>query len=124
MAKSVFRYKTIGPNNEIKYHRNTVDLQQFFNTDKRNIKKAMVNNEFLDGYKIIQLDEPFEFDKPVVDSQIVVEGIKCVVINIYENTFSVMTDLGSRLVKLADMTFVGPAFEGVDRQYLLQTRNY
>lgn len=84
----------------------------------------MENNEFLDGYKIIKLEEPFEFDKPVIDSQIVVEGVKCVVINIYENTFSVMTVLGARLVKLTDMTFVGPAIEGVDRQFLLQTRNY
>ncbi|MEG2253806.1 MAG: hypothetical protein RSC33_00610 [Vagococcus sp.] len=124
MAKSVFKYKTIGPNKEVKYHRNTVDLQQFFNKDKRNIRRAMENNEFLDGYKIIKLDEPFEFDKPVIDSQIVVEGVKCVVINIYENTFSVMTDLGARLVKLTDTTFVGPAIEGVDRQFLLQTRNY
>lgn len=124
MSKQKFLYKTIGPQNEVKYHKNTVELQQFFNRAKPVIRSAMKNNVYLDGYKIYELDEPFEFKKPVADQKITIECVQCTVIAVYDKTFSVVTDLGNRLVKLSSMKFVETVVNGTDRVYPLTTRNY
>ncbi|MGX7014432.1 hypothetical protein [Vagococcus silagei] len=40
------------------------------------------------------------------NQKLIIEGIECVVIRSYENTFSVSTPQGNRLVRLSDMKFV------------------
>lgn len=108
-------YKTTSPTGEIRYFSNMTTLSRAINCDYSLARKACNYGHLAVGYKVEQLDEPLIRELPQKGDQMNIEGIDCTVIASYENTFSVSTPFGTRLVKLNDMVFVRSAVEHYSR---------
>lgn len=119
-----YKYKTVDMNKEVEYHRGVNDLSLFLKSDKQAVINAIKSNHNFKGYQVTKLKVPFSYKVPAKCEVITIEGIKSKVINVYQNTFSVLTDEGTRLVYIKTLKFVGPAINKSDRQYLLSVRNY
>ena len=101
-----YHYTRTDTKGNIKYFKNVHDLAESIHVNHYKLKEYLSDGLFHDNYKVEKLDEPFIFNMPKKGEEIVIEGIKCTVINAYSLTFSVLTDLGARLVQIKDMSFV------------------
>ncbi len=61
---------------------------------------------------------------PEKNSCINIDGVDCTVINVYELTFSVLTDKGTRLVSVKDMSFVDDSIDKYDRNMRLAIKKF
>lgn len=116
------RYTATDKKDNVEYFRNIIELSRFLQVDNRESRNAINSIRRVKGYRLRELDKPYLMETPKKCEIITVQNIKCKVINIYQNTFSVDTGVENRLVSLKDMKFIGPNPIRPDRTSKLQER--
>ena len=119
-----FNYKVTPPNGKDEYCRTVNDGAKRVSISLPTFRKMLKTGETIRGFKAEKLDTPFVFDVPNKGDKLTIQKVKCTVINVYERTFSVMTDYGNRLVKIEGMTFVDNTPDEYVRQRKLAIKNY
>lgn len=119
-----YKYKRTNTRGKIQYYRNIHELSKSLHLAHGETRRLLKNKERFNNYTLEELNPPFVFEMPKPGSSVNIDGVDCTVINVYELTFSVLTDKGTRLVSVKDMSFVEDNPDEYVRQHKLRTKNY
>lgn len=119
-----YKYKRTNTRGKIQYYRNIHELSKSLHLAHGETPRLLENKERFNNYTLEELNPPFVFEMPKPNDSITINGVNCTVINVYELTFSVLTDKGTRLVSVKDMSFVEENPDEYVRQHKLSSKNY
>lgn len=117
-------YKATNKKGNVRYFRSLKFLSRSLAIGYQTACLALNNGETANGFYIEKLEEPIEQPESKIGETVEIEGIKCKVINVYDNTMSVSTPFGTRLVRLNDMFFVGNGVSDYDRNRPFEIKNF
>lgn len=119
-----YKYKRTDTRGKTKYYRNIHELSKSLHLVHGETRRLLKNNERFHNYTLEELDPPLIFEMPKPSDSITINGVNCTVINVYELTFSVLTDKGTRLVSVKDMSFVDDSIDKYDRNVKLAVKKF
>lgn len=119
-----YKYKRTDTRGRTQYYKNINDLAASLSVQHSKAKQLLDNNERFHNYTLEELNPPFVFEMLKPGSSINIDGVNCTVINVYELTFSVLTDKGTRLVSVKDMSFVDDSIDKYDRNVRLGIKKF
>lgn len=120
-----FRYLAINvKTGKVSYFKNGEQLARMLRIGKPKAVKMARNGDTFNYYKLEALKEAITIDVPKTGDIVTIEGVSCYVINVYDRTFSVITESGTRLVKIDSMSFVENTVDNYDRLNQLKTRKF
>lgn len=119
-----YKYKRTDTRGRTQYYKNINDLAASLSVQHSKARQLLDNNERFHNYTLEELNPPFIFEMPKPSDSIAINGVDCTVINVYELTFSVLTDKGTRLVNVKDMSFVDDSIDKYDRNVKLAVKKF
>ncbi len=119
-----YKYKRTDTRGRTQYYKNINDLAASLSVQQSKARQLLDNNERFNNYTLEELNPPFVFEMPKPSDSITINGVNCTVINVYELTFSVLTDKGTRLVSVKDMSFVDDSIDKYDRNVRLAIKKF
>ncbi len=119
-----YKYKRTDTRGRTQYYKNINDLAASLSVQHSKARQLLDNNERFNNYTLEELNPPFIFEMPKASDSITINGVNCTVINVYELTFSVLTDKGTRLVSVKDMSFVDDSIDKYDRNIKLAIKKF
>lgn len=119
-----YKYKRTNTRGKIQYYKNIHDLAASLSVQHSKARQLLDDGERFGNYTLEELNPPFIFDMPKAGSSINIDGVDCTVINVYNLTFSVLTDKGTRLVSVKDMSFVDNSIDKYDRNMKLAIKKF
>lgn len=119
-----YKYKRTNTRGKIQYYRNINDLSASLHLQSSETRELLANKKRFENYTLEEINPPFIFEMPKPGSSINIDGVDCTVINVYNLTFSVLTDKGTRLVSVKDMSFVDNSIDKYDRNMKLAIKKF
>lgn len=119
-----YKYKRTNTRGKIQYYRNIHELSKSLHLVHGETRRLLKNKERFNNYTLEELNPPFVFEMPKPGDSITIDGVDCTVINVYNLTFSVLTDKGTRLVSVKDMSFVDDSIDKYDRNVRLAIKKF
>ena len=119
-----YKYKRTNTRGKIQYFKNINDLAASLSIQHAKAKQLLDDGERFGNYTLEELNPPFVFEMPKPGDSITIDGVDCTVINVYNLTFSVLTDKGTRLVSVKDMSFVDNSIDKYDRNMRLAIKKF
>lgn len=119
-----YKYKRTNTRGKIQYYKNINDLAASLSIQRAKARQLLVDGKRFGNYTLEELNPPFVFEMPKPGSSVNIDGVNCTVINVYNLTFSVLTDKGTRLVSVKDMSFVDDSIDKYDRNVRLAIKKF